>query len=202
LNLPADEQQNIVSTIRQAVEDARDAGTGIQQGTPQQRRQKMQDVQKIISDAKDKVEGMLTAEQKTKYFPLFAKLLVKQAVDRANAIQAASAKLEIGDDEKAQVKSLIDGDLKTLDGFKTDADAVTDDQGASDLQQKITKVTQDTRRQLVDILGQDDVQQLMQNLRQAGGGGAGGATGGARTGRGGANGATPQAAPTTMPAAK
>jgi hypothetical protein len=195
LNLPGDEMQKVMSVIRQAAEDARDAGTGLQQATPQERIQKMQDIQKIIGDTKDKVLGILTPEQKTKYFPLFAKLLVKQASDRVTAIQSASLKLEINDDQRSQLKSLFDDDQKTLDGYKTDAAAVTDDQGATDIQQKVGKLTQDMRKQLVDILGQDDVQQLMQNMRP-------GATGTARTGRAGANGAAAKSTPTTKPAAK
>jgi hypothetical protein len=195
LNLPADELQNVQGVIRQAAEDVRNATSGIQQATPQERMQKAQDAQKIITDAKDKVLGILTAEQKTKYFPLYAKLLVKQSTDRVNALQSASAKLEINDDERSQLKSLFEDDLKSLDGYKTDAAAVTDDAGATELQQKVTKLTMDTRKQLVDILGQDDVQQLMQNMRT-------GAQGGGRAARGGANGATSQASPTTKPAAK
>jgi hypothetical protein len=191
LNLPADEMQNVQSVIRQAVEDARDAATGIQQATPQQRIEKMRDLQKIIADAKDKVQGILTPEQKAKYFPLYAKALVKVAVDRLNAVEKASAKLEINDDERSQLKSLFEDDLKSLDGYKTDAEAVTDDAGATDLQQKVGKLTADMRKQLIDILGQDDVQQLMQNMRS-----------GAQSGNRGGRAAAAQATPTTKPAAR
>jgi len=195
LNLPADEMQKVQGVIRQAVEDLRDSATGIRQANQQERIQKMEDAQKIITDAKDKVLGILTPEQKAKYFPLFAKLLVKQAGDRLNAMQTASAKMEITEDEHSQLKSLFDDDQKSLDGYKTDAETVKDDQAASELQQKITKQTAATRKQLVDILGQDGVQQLMQNMRP-------GAQTGNRAARNAAKGATSQASPTTRPAAK
>jgi Spy/CpxP family protein refolding chaperone len=169
LDLTGDQKQNIAEIMKQARQDASDATAGIQDATPQERVQKMQDVQKIINDAKEKAEGVLTPDQKAKYYPLAAKALVSQFTDRVKAMQAASDKMDLADDKKAKLKAIYDDDFKTLDGCKTDAAAVTDAQGLRDLEQKVNKVQLDTRRQLVGILGPDDLKTMMQNMRPAGG---------------------------------
>jgi Spy/CpxP family protein refolding chaperone len=200
LDLTPDQKTKIDGIITQAQQDGRQALQGMQDLTPEERQQKMQDLQKLMTDTKTKVEAELTPEQKAKYYPLVATTGLKRMTDLFTALKTASAKLEVGDDQKKQLKDMFDETQKSLDGLKTDADAVKDEPTATDFQKQLTKLQMDTRKQLVDILGQDDARTLMQSAQQSlrgtvrGRRGADGATG--------ANGATGETAPATQPVAK
>ena len=86
--------------------------------------------------------------------------------------------MEIAEDLKKQLNNVFDDSQKTLDTLKTDADAVTDAAGATDFTKQVGKFQMDLRKQVVDVLGQDDGPKLMQSarqaMRQAAGGGRGG----------------------------
>ncbi len=168
LDLTADQKQSIQKIFKQAMQDLRDAATGIQGAPAEQRREKMQDMQKIVSDARAKAESVLTSEQRAKYYPLEAKALLAQFSKRLKDIKAASAELEIADDERAKLTSIFDDNGKALDDLKTDADAVTDSDGLKSFESKLQKIQLDTRTQLLDVLGAEDLRQLMQSLRPAG----------------------------------
>jgi hypothetical protein len=197
LDLSADQKTKIDGLLKQAQQDRRDAMQGLQDATPEERQQKMQDMQKAMADTKTKVEAELTPEQKTKYYPLVASTGLKYFTGMVDAIKTAATKMDVGDDKQKQLKDVFDDAGKSLDGLKADADAVKDEAGATDFQQKMTKLQMETRKQIVDVLGQDDARQLMQGAARsmAGGVGAGG------VGAGGGRGAT-LSGPATQPAAK
>ena len=188
LDLSPDQKTKIQDLIKQATQDARDKMQGLQDATQEERMAKMQDVQKLIADTKEKVEAELTPEQKAKYYPLSAKAALKQLTDMLAAIKKVEPDQGLSEDITKQVNSILDDASKTLDGLKTDADAVKDADGAKEFQGKITKTQIDLRKQIADAAGQDDAQKLMraamQSMRTTGGRAAGETT------------------PTTAPAAK
>ncbi len=185
LNLTDDQQAKVKEIMQQTQSDLRDAMSGMQDATPQERQQKMQDMQKIVTDTRGKIEDVLTPDQKTKYYPLMAKAVVTTAEQRLKLLKAAAAKQELTEDEKTQMTKLLDDDQKTLDGLSTDADGVKDADGLADLQKKAETAQQDTRKQIVEILGPEGAQSLMQAMRPNAGGrfrqGGAGANGGATT---------------------
>jgi Spy/CpxP family protein refolding chaperone len=177
LDLTQDQQTSMREIMQQAQSDVRDAMGDLQNATPQERAQKMQDIAKIMSDAREKAEAVLTPEQKAKYYPLMAKAIVAQAGQRLKLLKTAAGKQDLTDDEKTQMDKLFDQDQKALDGLTADAADVKDADGLTELQKKVETTQQDTRKQLVEILGPDGAQQLMQAMRQNGTrrpGGAGG----------------------------
>jgi hypothetical protein len=192
LDLNEDQKSKIQDIIKQAQQDLREKAQALQNADADEKQSKMQDLQNALADTKDKVEAALTADQRTKYFPLIAKAGLKQTTDLLAALKTASAKQEISDDLRKQLDSVIDDSQKTLDGFKTDADAVADSAAASDFQQKIMKFQMDLRKQIVDIIGQEDAQALLQSARQSM----------APAGAGGGRRANRAAEPATAPAAK
>ena len=92
------------------------------------------------------------------------------------AEKKAAATVDVPADKKSQLSGLFDDTTKTLDGYQSDADAVTDDASSTAVTQKVQRTVQDANRQLVEILGQDDARTVVQAGRQAmrGGGAAGG----------------------------
>ena len=96
-----------------------------------------------------------------------AKAALKQMTDLLPALKKAATTLQLSDDLVKQMNNVLDDSQKTLDGYKTDADGVTDAAGLADFQQKISKFQMDLRQQGVDILGQEDAQKLMQTARQS-----------------------------------
>jgi Spy/CpxP family protein refolding chaperone len=199
LDLSADQKKEVQGILRQAMQDSRDAMQGLADAKPEERMAKMQDVQKTMADAKEKIEAKLTPEQKTKYYPLMAKAALKQMVDLLAAVKTAAGKQDIADDLRKQLNDALDDTQKTVDGYKSDADAVSDAESAKDFQEKLTQAQMDLRKQVVEILGQDDAMKLMQSARQ--GMRPAGAGAGAGFGRGGGvgAGARAKAAPTTAP---
>jgi Spy/CpxP family protein refolding chaperone len=195
LDLSADQKTKIDGMLRQAQQDLRSSMQGLQDATPEERMQKMQDMQKAMADTRTKVEAELTPEQKAKYFPLVASTGLKYSTDLLAALKTAAGKADMTDDQKKQVGDVFDDAGKSIEGMKSDAAAVKDDETATDFQQKLTKAQMDTRKQLVDILGQDDARKLMQAAQQSMRGSMG------RAGRNGANGAANGGA-ATQPAAK
>jgi Spy/CpxP family protein refolding chaperone len=187
LDLTSDQQSKIRGIMREATQSMRESLQGLQDATPEERQAKMQDVQKLLSDTREKVEAELTPEQKAKYFPLMANAGLKRLTDLVAASKTASTKSKIDDDKLKQLNTVLADSDKTLDGYKADADAVTDSAGSTDFTQKLTKFQMDLRKQIVDILGQEDGQQLMQDARQSlrpglgGGAGAGRRLGSATT---------------------
>lgn len=187
LDLTDDQQSKVKDIMQQTQSDVRDALTGLQGATPQERQQKMQDMQKIITDSRTKFEAILTPDQKAKYYPLMAKAVVTTGEQRLKLIKNAADKQELTDDEKSQLAKLLDDDQKTLDGLSTDAEAVKDADGLTEIQKKVDGIQVDTRKQIVQILGPEGAQSLMQAMRPNGAG----------RGRQGGAGRT---APTTKPA--
>lgn len=204
LDLTADQNAMIRQTLRNAAQDAKDAIAGIQDATPQERVQKLQDAQKIINDARDKVENTLTPQQRSKFYPLMAKTLFAQATDRLKAVQTATAKMDIPDDQRGELKKLFDDDQKTLDDYKTEADAVTDSPGMTSLQLKLSTLQMDNRQQLVDVLGREGMQQLRSAMQGQGQGDQAGQVAAPHSpdASAGGKGLMPSLAPTTQPAAK
>jgi hypothetical protein len=190
LDLTDDQKSKIKDILTQAQQDMRDKMQGMQDATQEERQARMQDLQKLAADTREKVEAELTDDQKAKYYPLMAQAALKQFSDLLAAVKTAAAKQDISDDLRKQLGSALDDTQKTLDGYKTDADAVKDAAGLTEFQQKVTKTQMDTRTEIVDILGQDDTQTLMQAARQA-----------MRPG-GNAQAAKPDAVPTIAPDAK
>jgi Spy/CpxP family protein refolding chaperone len=187
LDLTDDQQASVKQIVQQTQSDLRDAMSGMQGAAPEERQQKMQDMQKIVSDSRGKLEAILTPEQKAKYYPLMAKAIVTQAQQRLTMVKTAVGKQDLSDDEKGQMNKLLDGDQKTLDGLTADAQNVKDADGLAEVQKKEESMQQETRRQIVEILGPDGARQLLQAMRP-----------GAR--RPAAEGAAQQDAPTTKPA--
>ncbi len=196
LDLTEDQKAKIDAIIADTQKEVRAINQSLADATPEERQQKMADRLKILNDTKTKVEAELTPEQKAKYYPLVANLGLKSMGDMVTTMKAEAAKLDIGDDQKKQVASTLDDARKTLDGMKSDADAVKDADTAADFQKQIVKSQTEAMRQLVDIMGQEDMRTLMQNTRQAMMRNA------VRNGAAGATGATAKDAPTTQPAAK
>jgi hypothetical protein len=163
LDLTREQKTQIRQVMRQAMEDARTSAQNA--ASPLER---MQIAQKMMTETTDKVAAELTPAQKTRFYPLMAKSQLTRSVQMAQNMQSAAAKLTVSDDDKAQVKSVLDDALKTLDGYKADANAVKDAETAKDFQQKLTTLRTDTIKQLGGILGQDDVRQLMQGMRTTG----------------------------------
>jgi Spy/CpxP family protein refolding chaperone len=193
LDLTDDQKTKIRGIVQDAIQSGRDTMQGIADATPEERQAKMQDLQKLVTETKQKVQDELTPDQKAKYFPLTAKMEFKQMTDLLTALKTAAAKAELTDDQKKQLNHVFDDSQKTLDGYKADADAVTDAASADDFSRKIEKFQLDLRTQIVAAIGQKDTQTLMQSARQAMRGNIGG-----RAARPARN----EAAPTTAPAAK
>jgi hypothetical protein len=188
LDLTPDQKTKIDGLLKQAQQDRREAMQGLQDATPEERQQKMQDMQKSMADTKTKVEAELTPEQKAKYYPLVASTALKYGTDMANAIKAGASKMDLDADKSKKMSDIYDEATKSLDALKADADAVKDADGATEFQQKLAKVQMETRKEILDVLGQDDARQLMQGAMRSMMPGRGGATG--------------DSAPTTKPAAK
>jgi hypothetical protein len=186
LDLTADQKTKIDGVLKQAQQDMADARQSMQDATPQERMQKMQEMQK---DVRSKVEAELTPDQKSKFYPLVASTGLKFFTEMVTAMKATGAKMDLGDDKQKQLNQIFDGTDKSLDGMKTDAGAVKDEEGAAAFQQKMTKLQMQTRKQLVEALGQDDARELMQGAMRSM------APTGGRTGTG-------AEVPTTQPATK
>ena len=196
LDLTDDQKTKTDAIIKQTQSDVREAMQGLQDADPQDRRTKMQEIQKMMADGKDKIEEVLTPEQKKKFYPLNANMLLTRGTDMLGAMKTAAAKMEIDDDVRKQLSSVFDDTGKTLDGYKTDANAITDSAGETDFQQKLLKTQMDLNKQMRDVLGQEDAQKLMQAARQAGAGGGNGRAQGNRRRAKAASNPTP---PSTQP---
>jgi Spy/CpxP family protein refolding chaperone len=173
LDLKPDQQKKMQQIWRQTQGDLREAMQGMADATPEERMSKMQDAEKIIAGARTKVEAELTPEQKAKYFPLSAQTGLKHAVDLVAALKLAAAKMDLPDDQHKQLNDIFDDSAKTLDSYKDDAAAVKDDDGLTDFTKKLGKFQLDLRKQIVNVIGKDDTQKLMQSARQGMTGGAG-----------------------------
>jgi Spy/CpxP family protein refolding chaperone len=195
LDLTSDQETKIKGIMKDAQQSMRESLQGLQDATQDERQAKMQDVQKLMTDTLDKVTGEMTPEQKAKFYPLMAKAALKRATELVAAIKAAATKMKIGDDEMKQLNTALDDTDKTLDGYKPDADAVSDAAGSKDFTQKLTRSQLNLRKQVVDILGQEDGQKLMQDARQAMRPGLGGGAGADRKDKG-------DSSATTEPAVK
>jgi Spy/CpxP family protein refolding chaperone len=194
LDLTDDQKSKTDDIMKQTQQDVREKMQGLQDATPEERQAKMQDATKLTADAKEKIVAELTPDQKAKFYPLMAKAGLKQMSDLLAAVKTASAKQDLSDDLRKQLTAALDDAQKTLDGYKSDADGIKDEAGATEFQQKVMKTQMDTRTQLVDILGQEDAQTLMQAARQSmRPGGAGG------QGQGQGQRAKRKGAPTTAP---
>jgi Spy/CpxP family protein refolding chaperone len=167
LDLSADQKTKIDGIMDQAKKDAMAARQGYQDATPEERRQKAQDAQKIITDARTKIEAELTPEQKTKYYPLVAASGLKVVNDFNAALKTAVDKVDASEDQKKQLKDLFDDNDKTLASLKTDSEAVKDEQSLNDFQQKMTSMQTNSGKQLFQVLGRDDTQTVMRAAMQA-----------------------------------
>ena len=167
LDLTDDQQTKVKGILKEAQASMRDTMQGLQDATPQERQAKMQDLQKQMNDTREKIETELTPEQKAKYFPLAAKAGLKRATDMLAAIKTASDKMDIKDDDKKPLATILDDNQKTLDGYKDEADGVKDEATSTEFTQKLTKFQLDLRKQIQGVLGQDDTQKLMQDARQS-----------------------------------
>jgi hypothetical protein len=190
MDISGDEKTKIDGLMQKFTKDAQEAQQGMRDGTADERRQKMMDLQKEASDTLDQLVAELTPEQKTAFAPKFATATITRIDTTLAAIAKASSTLDITDDQKKQVTSLIDDTTRSVDGLKKDADDAKDFPAAQDITAKANKSMADARRQLVDIIGQDNALTLMRNLRQSMGG-QGGGGGGRRNGA--------AAKPTTAP---
>ncbi len=205
LNLSEDQNSKTRDIIQKVTQDARDARQGMRDATPAERMQKMQELLKEADDAKQQILELLTPDQKEQLANKSAEAVLKWATDMLAAVQKASVKMEIGDDQRKQLTTLYDDTSKTLDGYKPEVTDVKDDAAETQFSKKVTKTMSDANQQLIDILGEDDARQLVQSaLRSMPGGGRGGPGGVGRRGQngGGPGGGGGGAQPATQPAPK
>ncbi len=176
IGLPADAQAKADDALAKAQADVRDQMQALRDAAPEDRPAKMKDIQKTMTDARDKVEADLTPDQKTMLFQKVAQLTVGHATDGVAAEKKAAAAMDVPDDQKKQLATLFDDTAKELDGYKSDADAVKDEAAGTVLQQKVVGALTDENKQLAEVLGQDDARQVqragVQAMRPAAAGGA------------------------------
>jgi hypothetical protein len=167
MKITGDAKNKIDGIMQKFIEDLRDFRQAAQGLAPDERRQKMQDLEKESDDTMNQVQAELTSEQKTDFAMRFAVATVTRLRRTLLAIQKGAATLDVTDDEKKQLTDAIDEASKQVDACKSDAASVTDFAGAMQISDKATKAVTDTRQQLVDILGPEDAQQLMKNVLQS-----------------------------------
>lgn len=161
LNLTDDQKAQvkpILEDLKHAMEEARNL-------QPPERGQKMREA---LQTAREKLNPILTEEQRTKL-----KELTAQATDPAARLQAALKNLNLTDDQKAKIKDVVD---KYRPQFGEIMKSAAGDRQAA--MQQIRPLLQEMRDNITAILTPEQAQKFRDSI----GGGRGGAGGAGRPG--------------------
>ena len=146
MDLSADEKTKIDAILDQAQADFQKTLPDLRNMDPQDHREK---VQSMMTDAKDKIEAELTPDQKDEFEKKLTEMRGAMATQmigaRLEQFNTALDQLDLTDDQRTKVTSLMNGVKKQLEDAKSDNDP-------AGRQQKFQDAMQNVRQQLQTIL--------------------------------------------------
>jgi chromosome segregation ATPase len=165
LDLNKDQKPKIDERIQSTVKAIQDAMPQLQSPSDmseEQQRQKMKDLSNKATQAIDDIQADLTADQRKNFAYKYAAPELNRFTDISAAVQKAAEKMDMTQDQKKRVASTIHDANETLSDYKNDLSDVKDYPAAVHLVEDLTQSMTEARQQLVDALGEEKTNALLQ----------------------------------------
>jgi hypothetical protein len=179
LNLSADQKSKLDAIFKESGEKAKTLATEVESLQGRERREK---VMAFTGEMRDKVNGVLSDEQKQ---TLRKNMATRQAQQMTQRYRRATADLGLSEDQKTKVEAVLTDAEKKLTEAMAQAEPGSGQGGGRGRGGPFGEITQSTRDKINEILTPEQQEKLRETMRQGQGQGQGGRRRGQGQGQGG-----------------